>query len=623
MNLEAPTHHGATTEIIKTTDFTLDGFLPKCFLPFYTPPGHLPRKVQIDRLKRLYLSMDIAEILAKRHLEPEALMPDSTALEKVMVIDRANEAPFPPFLHLHYFDDENYEVFTPHEWLRKGVEDGVYKPLPGKALLPNVASNKFVDSKSASIKYTWQDVGVLDHDASNNFWLVQILTKDERVLDEHKQPIVNRGIRADGSRRLMPNQYWVPRIQLQFLAEDPRNFADRVQAAFEERRRVENYLRYQFYIDCMPNDGILDLDQVSFRRMIEWTKCSSGLKTLSEKNQEDTLSILEKEINVDFKRSMNKIVFDKIIAEDSETFDYVKPMAQGERETPEKGCIAEVPAYDFDTQFYNFSFVSLLTRKEAIEALSKVRVECNKVSSMSLFQIPNKHLKIEEFEQTQTQQISQSSLYLKDSWKNTLKTGIRSCFLDSGKGWFNIKEKDWSVYQISKLKKFMELVKFSMQDSLRYLVQDSLVNYTQLIVDSCWQVVDLKEQFSWPDTDLINSYIKPKRNPVFLIELQIDKSAPRYNVNYEQFESTLCSLFEKAIASTQAVPQLEKFVMEDIYYSGTPLLESVGHSEPHIIELKETIVTMIRQALIPLRAYAKSYDRYTNLMNLNIDNYIK
>lgn len=41
--------HGATTEIIKITDFTDNGYLPKCFLPFYTPPGQLPRKVQIDR----------------------------------------------------------------------------------------------------------------------------------------------------------------------------------------------------------------------------------------------------------------------------------------------------------------------------------------------------------------------------------------------------------------------------------------------------------------------------------------------------------------------------------------------------------------------------------------------
>jgi dynein heavy chain len=77
------------------------------------------------------------------------------------------------------------------------------------------------------------------------------------------------------------------------------------------------------------------------------------------------------------------------------------------RHVPRKGCVTDVPEYDFDGQYYNFSFVSLLTRKEAIDALSRVRVECNRVAAMSLFQIQNKHMKLEEFEQTQTQQIAQ------------------------------------------------------------------------------------------------------------------------------------------------------------------------------------------------------------------------
>ncbi len=103
----------------------------------------------------------------------------------------------------------------------------------------------------------------------------------------------------------------------------------------------------------------------------------------------------------------------------------------------------------------------------------------------------------------------------------------------------------------------------------------------------------------------------------------IDKNGPHYNVNYENFEGVLCSLFEKAIASTQQVPQLEKYVMEDIFFSGTPLLESVGNLEPHIVDLKETIISMLKKALIPLKAYAQAYEKYTNLMNLNIDQYIK
>lgn len=63
--------------------------------------------------------------------------------------------------------------------------------------------------------------------------------------------------------------------------------------------------------------------------------------------------------------------------------------------------------------------------------------------------------------------------------------------------------------------------------------------------------------------------------------------------------------------------------MEDIFWSGTPLLESVGNLEPHIIELKDTISLMMRKALIPIKAYAKAYEKYTNLINLNVEQYIK
>ena len=46
---------------------------------------------------------------------------------------------------------------------------------------------------------------------------------------------------------------------------------------------------------------------------------------------------------------------------------------------------------------------------------------------------------------------------------NTLRTAIRSSLLDVGKGWFNMEERNWEVYKISKLAKFMQLVKFAMQ----------------------------------------------------------------------------------------------------------------------------------------------------------------
>lgn len=70
----------------------------------------------------------------------------------------------------------------------------------------------------------------------------------------------------------MPNRYWVPRVQLYFKAEDPAVFAKRVASSYKARRYTESLLRYNLYIDCMPMEGVGELDQASLKRMTEWAK---------------------------------------------------------------------------------------------------------------------------------------------------------------------------------------------------------------------------------------------------------------------------------------------------------------------------------------------------------------
>jgi dynein heavy chain len=72
------------------------------------------------------------------------------------------------------------------------------------------------------------------------------------------------------------------------------------------------------------------------------------------------------------------------------------------------GYHPDVPSCPFDEKFDQFSFLSLLTRAEVIHAMTKVRAECNRVAAMCLFQIPiTKSMRLEEFEQTQSQASSQ------------------------------------------------------------------------------------------------------------------------------------------------------------------------------------------------------------------------
>lgn len=63
--------------------------------------------------------------------------------------------------------------------------------------------------------------------------------------------------------------------------------------------------------------------------------------------------------------------------------------------------------------------------------------------------------------------------------------------------------------------------------------------------------------------------------------------------------------------------------MEDIFFSGEPLLESVGEHEPHIDELRLKMRRCIQQALIPLSAYAKMYERFLELNNMDVTAYVR
>ena len=130
-----------------------------------------------------------------------------------------------------------------------------------------------MDIKDPSIDWRWTGVGVLDWDPEQNLWLVQKLNREGRVIDGSGLPVVNAGVHpVTGCYSDMPTQYWIPRVQLMFLAEDPNIFAQRVAKAYELRAETEALLRYYMYLDCMPIDALGEVDRNSLTKMIDWAK---------------------------------------------------------------------------------------------------------------------------------------------------------------------------------------------------------------------------------------------------------------------------------------------------------------------------------------------------------------
>jgi len=66
-----------------------------------------------------------------------------------------------------------------------------------------------------------------------------------------------------------------------------------------------------------------------------------------------------------------------------------------------------------------------------------------------------------------------------------------------------------------------------------------------------------------------------------------------------------------------------QFIMEEMFFSGMPLLEAVGLREPFVVELRETIRQAILKAVLPMKAYAEQYESFLHVLNLDINTYIK
>ncbi|EUB63950.1 Dynein heavy chain 1, axonemal [Echinococcus granulosus] len=129
--------------------------------------------------------------------------------------------------------------------------------------------------RSKDVSWYWQKCGVLDYDEATRRWLVQKTDASDRILTKDGDPMVNGGLDSKGQFCQVDSQYWIPRIQLMFLAEDPVVFAKRVAQAYHDREAAEATIRYNLYLDCMPVDGLVEMSQTTLDSITHLAKGSS------------------------------------------------------------------------------------------------------------------------------------------------------------------------------------------------------------------------------------------------------------------------------------------------------------------------------------------------------------
>lgn len=117
----------------------------------------------------------------------------------------------------------------------------------------------------------------------------------------------------------------ITRINFCLDAEDPRKFMKRVEMAYKERMFYDSLIRYNYYIDNMPMQDLNELDSEQKKRLENLCK--------TKKLEQEEMSGLIQEVNNDYTRTMNKIIFDKFLEDNENEQMFPEPLNLPKQET--------------------------------------------------------------------------------------------------------------------------------------------------------------------------------------------------------------------------------------------------------------------------------------------------
>ena len=144
---------------------------------------------------------------------------------------------------------------------------------------------------------------------------------------------------------------------------------------------------------------------------------------------------LIEELNLEYFRALNQCALNHAIkVADPEKDSVVAGLAVPDRSWKHRGQIVMPQGYSFKEARSRFTFQSFLTVPEVLACVNKVKVECFRVASASLFNLSGTTMRPDEFEQLQLTHCESINKLLRETWVNAVRNAIQNSLKDIGKG---------------------------------------------------------------------------------------------------------------------------------------------------------------------------------------------
>ena len=307
---------------------------PKVNEPFEQIPRRITRQAMIDKVRSLFHSTKIYELLRKNG------------------VDFNNRDVNRSTLDLKHFDDKIYDIYPNEVWMNKAIETATEKKLK----LPAIAL--FLDKPKKS--GLWMKVLIASYDPANDTF---------------------SGYTDDSER--MP--FTKSKIYVLFEAENPFVFCTRVLSAIKLREIADNKIKYNFFISNIPKYDINGLPDFRIQKIVNKV---SSLKDFSLISDEAELEL--DKINQSYITCLNKITFDELYFK-KKTGELNAGNLQLEPEkTPPVPKIAMTKTYEYNMKeiVKNFKTKFILCKKNVVEITREVKLRCSKAgTNLSLYKV--------------------------------------------------------------------------------------------------------------------------------------------------------------------------------------------------------------------------------------------
>lgn len=458
--------------------------------------------------------------------------------------------------------------------------------------------------------------------------------------------------------------------------EDPSAFSSRLRIAIKRRDQAEAMLRQSLYVECMPISSDAQLDSETISNILQLTFSASSMSANS-----GTSSLLE-EVNRSYMYTMNKLIFDT--NEDdlrkefrNLTLPDVKPPP-----SPPRCGVVSVPQFDYNQRFLSISTEKFINLQFAVSALLDVRNSCVDVEKQRLLlnQQPTevcfgdvratpKSITLAEFSFTHSQMSHAGLRYMRDNWTRLAAKRIQYHFNQAQNSRFNTAESNRLKYLETQLRCFLQRVNYMVGDSLRNLVQQNFLEYTLLIEE----MTQFHVVVSSPSTIRVipanhpdpESASNSSHQPMFRVELVIstdkrilneEEVAHRameikewnlanaqdpqiqcplqelslqegycfeYGTSAKDFRHTITAQFDGALNRLKSLELVERLVLDRIFWPNQDSIACLENSGELIGNLSSRVANAVERATLPLVQYHSQFNQYVQLLNLNVEDYLK